>query len=133
MANWAANNANGTGNGVGGGDNVGVSGGGSVMANGGAGRFPESVTGDGEGAVGSDETDSDGDPVAEATFVMSRPSSGLGHASGAMSIPMGIGGRSRSGSGIMGDAMMMMVGSYGASTEMGDGGMDLDMVVSIFC
>jgi hypothetical protein len=27
---------------------------------------------------------------------------------------------------------MMMVGSYGASTEMGDGGMDLDMVVSMF-
>jgi hypothetical protein len=102
-----------------------------VLANGGAGRFPESVSGEGEGAVGSDETDSDGDPVGEATFVMSRPSSGLGHASGAMSIPMGVGGRSRSGSGILGDAMMM-VGSYGATTEMGDGGMDLDMVVSTF-
>jgi hypothetical protein len=101
------------------------------MANGGAGKFPESIAGDGEGAVGSDETDSDSDPAAESTFVMSRPSSGLGQASGAMSIPMGIDGRLRSGIAIMGDAMKM-VGSYGAGSEMGDGGMDLDMVVSIF-
>lgn len=96
----------------------------SVMANGGAGRFPESVHGDGDGPNGgSDETDSEGDDAAEATFVVSRPSSGMGHAA----MPIGI-GRSRSGSGVLGDSMMMF-GSYGAGGEMmGDGGMDLDMV-----
>jgi len=125
MVNWAANNGNGAGEGIGIGVGTGVSGSGSVLANGGAGRFPESVKGDGEDAAGSDETDSEGD-AAEATFVVSRPPSGLGHAVGAVSI----GGRSRSGSAIMGDAMVM-VGSYGTCTEMGDGGMDLDMVVSI--
>lgn len=98
----------------------------AVNANGGAGRFPESVHGEGDGPTGgSDETDSEGDDGAEATFVISRPSSGMGQN---ISIPIGM-GRSRSGSGVLGD--MMMVGSYGAGMEMGDGGMDLDMVVSL--
>ena len=121
MEDWAAKT---TGNASGGLGISGNSASAAVTANGGAGRFPESVHGDGDQPNGgSDETDSEGDDAAEATFVISRPSSGMGHAT--MPISMG---RSRSGSGVLGDAMM--IGSYGASMEMGDGGMDLDMVVS---
>lgn len=89
-----------------------------------AGRFPESVEGDGE--LPSPDTESDGsDHAADTTLVASRPSSVMGQA------PIGIPiqGRSRSGSTMTANGDMMLVGSYGGN-EQGEGlagMMDLDM------
>jgi hypothetical protein len=94
-----------------------------------AGRYPESVTNDGAGSSGSDSDEND--PAGDETLVVSRPPSGLGHASmhpGAIPIQ----GRSRSGSMMTVNGGDLMVGSFGAG-EVGEGfgGMDLDMVASI--